>query len=82
MRWLVALVVSAFTVAGRMRAPDAPDPLRNREAYRAGMFAAIDGLFAALPDATSEEIALEIEGLKSRLLTRAAQEHMGRRQRA
>jgi hypothetical protein len=76
MRWLVTLVVSAFTVAGQMRAPSNPDPLKNRQVYRAGMFAVIDAMMAALPDATAEEIALEIEGLRGRLLSRVARERM------
>jgi hypothetical protein len=74
MRWLVALVHSAFTTACRLRAPGNPDPLRDREVYRAGMFAVIDSLFATLPDATPEEVAVEIEGLKGRLLSRVAQQ--------
>ena len=59
-----------------MRAPDDSNPLQNREVYRTGMFAVIDSLLAGLPDATHEEIAIEIEGLKSRLLSRVAREHM------
>jgi hypothetical protein len=79
MRWLVTLVVAAFTVAGRLRAPGDPDPLRNREVYKSGMFAAIDALLAALPDATPEEVAQEIETLEGRLLSRVAREQMGKR---
>jgi hypothetical protein len=73
MRWLVNLAVSAFTFAARLRAPEDPDWTHNREAYKAGMFAVIDGMLAGLPDATPEEIHLEIEGLRSRLLTRCVQ---------
>jgi hypothetical protein len=70
MRWLVELAVASFTFAGRLRAPDDPHWLRNQEAYRAGLFALIDSLLAGIPDATPEDIAVEIEGLKGRLLTR------------
>jgi hypothetical protein len=73
MRWLVNMVISAFTFAARMQAPEDPDWVRNRDAYRAGMFAVVDGLLAGLPDMTPEEIHLEIEVLKSRLLTRFVQ---------
>jgi hypothetical protein len=80
MRWLVELAVASFTFAGRMRAPDDPHWLGNQEAYRAGLFALIDSLLAGIPDATPEDIAVEIEGLKGRLLTRLV--HQRERERA
>jgi hypothetical protein len=89
MRWLVELAIASFTFAGRMRAPGDPNWLRNQEAYRSGLFALIDALLAGIPGVTPEEIAVEIEGLKSRLLTRLVQqeervvdEPLARRKRA
>jgi Arc-like DNA binding domain len=70
MRTLAALTVSAFTIATRMHGSPGSDPFKDRGAYLAGTFAVIDSLFAAIPDATPDEIATQIEGLKGRLLTR------------
>jgi hypothetical protein len=76
LHWLVTLVVAAFTAAGRMRAPGNPDWVDNPEARIAGTFTAIDALLAALPNMPPERVNIEIEGLRSALLTRVAREQM------
>jgi hypothetical protein len=79
MRWLVHMVVAAFTVASRWCVPDEPHSLRDKDTYLAGMFGAIDAMMIGIPDATPEDIAVQIEGLKGRLLSRLAQEQMEKR---
>jgi hypothetical protein len=70
MHWLVTLVVAAFTTAAQMQARGDPNWASNPDARRAGIFTAIDSLLALLPDTTPQDLMVEIEGLKSRLLTR------------
>jgi predicted transcriptional regulator len=74
MRRLAYLMTAAFATAGRLRAGGKPNWIEDSGCYRAGMFGVIDALLIGLPDATAEEIAAEIEGLKGRLLTRIARE--------
>ena len=64
----------AFESGGRLASNGKPpaewivDPI----AYRSAMFGAIDALLIGMPDATDEDVAREIEGLKGRLLSRIA----------
>ena len=64
------LAASAFALAGQFRGANNEDWIKDPSCYRAGLFAAIDALLSMIPDATAEEVALEIEVLKGRLLTR------------
>jgi hypothetical protein len=73
-RRLAIAIAVTFNTAARLRAGGPVDWRQDREAYRSGMFAMIDLLLAGLPGAGPEEIAREIEGLKMRLLSRAARE--------
>jgi hypothetical protein len=68
-RSAIAMAV-AFELAGRWHSDGKPGWTRNRDAYRAAMFGAIDALLIGMPDMTEHEIALEIEGLKARFLGR------------
>jgi hypothetical protein len=69
-RRLAYLMTTAFTRAGRLRAAGKPDWIDDPDCYRAGMFGVVDALLIGLPDATPEEVAIEIESLKGKLLTR------------
>lgn len=74
MRRLVFLMAAAFATAARARSGGKDTWLDDPICYRAGMFGVFDALLVGLPGATVEDMTLEIEGLKSKLLTRLAQE--------
>ena len=46
------------------------------------MFRVIDALLIGMPDVTDEEVAIEIEGLKSSLLTRVLQRRLREQEQA
>jgi hypothetical protein len=71
-RHVAYIAAAAFVMAARMRGSGRDDWANDPECVRAGVFAAIDALLSVVPDSTPEEIALEIEVLKGRLLTRIA----------
>ena len=79
----VAIAMSvAFSLGGQYYSDGKPGWTRNRDAYKAGMWGVIDALLTGIPDITDEEIALEIYGLKSRLLTRIANRRLRDREQA
>jgi hypothetical protein len=80
-RVAIAMAV-AFDLAGRYHSDGKPGWTRDRNAYKAGMFGVIDALLIGMPDATDEEVAVEIAGLKSALLTRIMQRRMREQEQA
>jgi hypothetical protein len=67
MRGIAILMAVAFRSAGNLSSGNKPvaEWINDPDVFRRAMFGAI-------PNVTDEEIALEIEGLKSRLLTNIA----------
>jgi hypothetical protein len=80
-RVTVAMSV-AFSLAGQHYADGKPGWTRNRDAYLAGVRGVVDALLIGIPDVTDEEIWLEIECLKSSLLTRIAQRRLREQEQA
>lgn len=78
MRRLAYLMATAFATAGQLRAAGKTQWIADPSCYRAGLFGVIDALLIGLPDATVEDMAVEIEGLKGKLLTRIAREEQGK----
>jgi hypothetical protein len=79
----VAVAMSvAFSLGGQFYSDGKPGWTRNRDAYMAGMFGVIDALLTGVPDITDKEIWLEIECLKSRLLTRIAHRRLREQEQA
>jgi hypothetical protein len=74
MRGIAILMAVAFRSAGNLSSGNKPvaEWINDPDVFRRAMFGAIYALFGAIPNVTDEEIALEIEGLKSRLLTNIA----------
>jgi TraY domain len=79
----VAVAMSvAFSLAGQHYSDGRPGWTKNRDAYLAGMRGVIDALLTGIPDVTDREIWLEIECLKSSLLTRIAQRRLREQEQA
>jgi hypothetical protein len=79
----VAIAMSvAFQLGGQYYSDGKPGWTRNRDAYMAGMRGVIDALLTGIPDVTDKEIWLEIECLKSNLLTRIAQRRLREQEQA
>jgi hypothetical protein len=74
MRRLAYLMISAFATAGRLSAAGKEHWIDDPMCYRAGLVGVVDALLIGLPDATLEDVAILIESLKGRLLTRIARE--------
>jgi hypothetical protein len=76
LRQLVQAVIASFKFAGAMFAPGNPAWLHDANAYRHGLWAAVDALLAGAPAGATDTALQEIEGLKGRLLTRRVHEHI------
>ena len=74
MRRLAYLMATAFATAGQLRAAGKTQWIADQSCFRAGLTGVVDALLIGLPDATAEDMALVIEDLKGRLLSRIARE--------
>lgn len=74
MRRLAYLMATAFATAGQLRAAGKAQWIDDPSCYRAGLSGVVDALLIGLPNATAEDMALVIEDLKGRLLSRIARE--------
>jgi hypothetical protein len=74
MRRMAILMAVAFHSAGNLTTGGKPvaEWISDPEVFRRAMFGTIYALFSAIPNVTDEDIAIEIEGLKGRLLTNIA----------
>ncbi len=71
MRRMAILMAVAFHSAGNLSSGGKPveEWISDPDVFRRAMFGTIYALFGAIPNVTDEDIAIEIEGLKGRLLT-------------
>ena len=74
MRRIAILMAVAFHSAGNLSSDSKPvaEWINDPDVFRRAMFGTIYALFGAIPNVTDEEIAMEIEDLKGRLLTSVA----------
>jgi hypothetical protein len=74
MRGIAMMMALAFRSAGNLSSDSKPvaEWINDPDVFRRAMFGTIYALFGAIPNVTDEEIAMEIEGLKGRLLTNIA----------
>jgi hypothetical protein len=74
MRRIAILMAVAFHSAGNLSSGGKPvaEWINDPEVFRRATFGTIYALFSAIPNVTDEDIAIEIEGLKGRLLTHIA----------
>jgi hypothetical protein len=74
MRRMAILMAVAFRSAGDLNTGGKPvaEWINDRDVFCRAAFGTIWALFSAIPNVTDEEIAMEIEGLKGRLLTSIA----------
>jgi hypothetical protein len=75
-RRLAEVVISSFVSSARLtaeasRLPDSEAWMEDRDSFRAGMLGAFEALMSMMPGAMdSQTLNLEIEALKSRILSR------------
>jgi hypothetical protein len=73
MHRMTILMGVAFHSAGNLTSSKpVAEWIKDPDAFRRAMFGTIYALLGAIPNVTDEEIAMEIEALKSRLLTTIA----------
>lgn len=74
LRRIATLMATSFHLAGNLSSSgkSVKEWISDPEVFRRAMFGTIDALFAAIPNVSDEDIAVEIEELKVRLLTRIA----------
>jgi hypothetical protein len=67
------LMAVAFDTAGSLHAPQGAqiqEWIRNPDCYRAAMFGVIEALLIGMPEATPDDVILQFESLKGRLMSR------------
>jgi hypothetical protein len=73
MRHIAVLMAASFLSAGNLSSSKPiAEWIKDPDVFRRAMFGTVYALLGAIPNVTDEDIALEIDALKSRLLTNIA----------